>query len=136
MMGDFYNSIQDYTKCISLDEKNSEAYYNRGVIYKLSSKYQEAINDFNVAISINPNSIDAFQNRGIMKSYLKDKSALNDFNDVIKLDQKNGEAFYNRAIYFLNFNPKNDYCSDLKKAIDLGFELAIEVYNEKCLKKK
>ena len=71
-----------------------------------------------------------------MKSYSKDKTALNDFNKVIELDKTNSEAYYNRAIFYLNFNRKNDYCSDLKKALELGFGEALEVFNSECKNKK
>ena len=60
------------------------------------------------------------------------KDAIDDFNAVVQSDQKNGEGYYNRALHIINFKLKQDYCSDLKKANQLGFIPAKKILNQYC----
>jgi tetratricopeptide (TPR) repeat protein len=133
---DFNGAVEDYSKSISLSPQNQNAYFNRGMINKFFSKVETALKDFDEAIKIDPNFVDAYQNRAILKSQLKNKDAINDFNKVIELNPKDAEGYYNRAIYYINNNIKVDYCSDLSKAFQLGFEAAYEPLNDLCKKKK
>ena len=42
----YQNAIADFTKAISLNYKDHEIYYNRGIIYQKISKRAEANRDF------------------------------------------------------------------------------------------
>lgn len=128
--------MDDYNKCIDLDSQNFAAYFNRGMINKFFSNFENAISDFDQSVKINPNFLDAYQNRAVLKSQMKNKEALNDFNKVIELNPKEGESYFNRAIYYLNNNVNGDFCGDLNKALQLGFSKALEVINDACKKSK
>ena len=47
-----------------MDSKFSDAYYNRGLIYKNTGKYNEAVKDFGKYISLKPNDPDGYNQRG------------------------------------------------------------------------
>lgn len=131
---DLYGAIDDYTKCITLNPDNETAYLNRGIIKAQKHFHQDAINDFDKAIEINAIFVGAIQNRAISKAMLNQSDALTDFNLVIKLSPKNGEAHYNRALHIINFKLNQDYCFDLKKALQLGFIPAKQLINQHCKK--
>jgi tetratricopeptide (TPR) repeat protein len=134
-LNDIKGAISDYTKTISLDPKNSLAYHNRGNLKRKQKLFKESISDYDKAIEINPLFFVAIQNRAISKASTGNKDALNDFNKLILLDP-NGEAYSNRALYYIHNQPEKDYCSDLKKAVDLNFLPAQKLLNQYCKSKK
>ena len=92
----------------------------------------EAILDFDNALKIDSNNVTFIQSRAISKAMTGRKDAISDFNRAIQLDSNNPDTYINRALYYLNFNIKGDYCSDLKKAISLGAEKAKSILKDNC----
>lgn len=125
-------AIEDYTQCIALDPTNHQAYFNRGILYKNINQFEKAIHDYSEAIRLKKDFLEAYQNRAIVKSYMNRKDGMADFTKVIELDPNNGENYFNRAIYAINMRITFDYCSDLKKAIQLHFKEAYDVLNDVC----
>ncbi len=62
-----------------------------------------------------------------VKSYA---SAMNDLNRAIAIDSSFGDAYFLRASVKKGF--KIDYCSDIKKASELGNDKATEIYKQFC----
>jgi len=58
------------------------------------------------------------------------KSAISDFTTAIKLDPDGADAYYNRGV--VKANAGLSYCSDFKKACELGIKEVCEVYNDQC----
>ncbi len=82
----YTKAIEYYTKAISIDPNDAEAYINRGVAYTNLRKYEEAISDYTKAISIDPNDANAYCNRGNV-FYLKGDcfNAKKDWEKAIEL---------------------------------------------------
>ena len=103
-------------------------YINRGISYDNLGKFKLALIDFNNAIRINPNYAMAYYNRGVAYNGLgKYKLAIDDFSSAIRINPDFALAYYNRgnAKSYL----KLDYCSDFKRACDLG---KCDNYNKVC----
>ena len=67
----YQDAIRDYSKCISLDNNNVEAYYGRGVLlYEEYRMYQQCINGMDEIISRNNNIGELYFLRGIAKTAL------------------------------------------------------------------
>lgn len=128
---DYQGAISDFETCLSINPEKADAYYNMALAKQELGKHKEASSDLSSAIALDPDLIEAYSARGISKSMSGDKSALMDFNHVIKHQPKNPNGYFNRAMYFLN-NKSGDYCSDLKKSIELGMGSALEIRNEVC----
>ena len=91
--------------------------------------YEGAIADYTKAISLNPASATAYNNRGNSKFALKDyEGAITDFTKAISLNPDYAKAYINRGAskWYL----KQDYCSDYKKACELG---DCNFYNRFCI---
>ncbi|WP_431497730.1 tetratricopeptide repeat protein [Flavobacterium sp.] len=114
---DVEGAFKDYTKTIEIDPKNGFAYEKRGFLKMKAEKHIEAIKDFDKAIALNPTDYLSFAFRGYCKSVIGDKTALNDFNRVLIL-HPSAQAYVDRAAYYLIYDRKRDYCSDLRKAVD------------------
>ena len=60
-----YNKeIEIYNNFIKVNDKDIEAYLNRGNIYKLNEKYDKAIEDYSKVIKLDPKNFYAYFNRG------------------------------------------------------------------------
>lgn len=129
---DLNGAINDYTFYLKFNPKNSNAYFNRGMIKSNQNLNSEAILDFDCALKVEPNNSEILQSRAVSKAVLGRKDALSDFNKVIQLNPSKPESYINRAIYYLNYNIKGDFCSDLKKAVSLGSKQAEAILKDNC----
>ena len=87
--------------------------------------------DYTKAIEIDPNYVDAYNNRGVAKMGLEDyKRAISDFTKAIELDPNDAVAYSNRGISKQNL--EQPYCSDYKKACELGDQDGCDWYKEDC----
>lgn len=129
---DYNGSITDYTRSLDLEPENSLAFHNRAKAKGQIGLLQSALEDYDKAIKIDPFFTVAYQNRAICKAKMGDKTALNDFNKVIELAPNSGEAYANRALFYIHQKVNGDYCSDLIKALELGFKEAQPIFDKKC----
>jgi len=106
---------------------------NDGDIAKNSDDLLTAIEIYSDAIDLFPTA-NAYYNRG--DSYFRKQlydNAINDFTSAIELKPDFAEAFLARgAIKYNVLNKKMEGCSDLKKASELGIQVAIDLYNRIC----
>eukprot|EP01080_Neovahlkampfia_damariscottae_P008366 gene8366-191_t len=85
-------ALMDYTNAIKLDKNMFKAYYNRGLIYFHSKRYEKAIHDFDKAIEIDEDS-NCYVDRGLSYYNLKDvDTAVKDFKKASKLGDQRGKA--------------------------------------------
>ena len=62
---DFQGAIDNYTKTIQVNPKNTDAYNNRGLVKDGLGDYHGAMADYNKAVKIKPLYVLAYGNRGI-----------------------------------------------------------------------
>ena len=53
-MGSYLESIDDYSKAIELDPKNSYLYFERGMSYEYLNQNEEALKDLKMSLLIDP----------------------------------------------------------------------------------
>ena len=127
-------AIDNYTKCLKLDLDDANkavAYNNRGNAYKKLENYTAAIADYTSALRIKPDYASAYYNRGIAYYNLKNyTAAIADFTNAIKINPDLALAYRNRGI--AKENAGQSYCSDYKRACDLGDEDCCEWYYKQC----
>ena len=101
----------------------ADLYINSGVAYMESENYEDAIADFTKAISIDPDYALAYKNRGVAKEYMWLSMPSEDKLDILLNGGAGGGALSSH---------EKPYCSDWKKACDLGEEQSCEWYSEQC----
>ena len=121
----FYNleydqAIADFNKALSIDPKNAEGYFNRGLVYDNQGKYDKALPDYNKFIELNPNHMSGYINRGILyvKKSLYDK-AIDDFDKAIQIAPDDPNYYISRAALKNSFG--QDGSADQEKAKELGY---------------
>ncbi len=84
-----------FRKAIREDPKFWEAYYNLGIVYFNTGRYEQALEQFNAVITALPNFDKPYYGRGLI--YEKQKKfpqAIADFKKVAELNPNNFKAYY------------------------------------------
>ncbi len=91
-------SLEAYSKAISIDPDFAMAYYNRSLNYRAQGNQKKALEDLNKAIEISKNERNSFLARAVVKKEMGDmKGALEDYNQVLENNPEYSEALYNLA---------------------------------------
>jgi len=99
----YQEAIRLYSKSISIDSSQSEAYLRLGQAYLYSEKDKEAIENFDKAIKLNPTDPNIYFLRAQSLGFLNDKYVtLADYAKAIELDTNYVEAYVSIAYVFLS----------------------------------
>jgi tetratricopeptide (TPR) repeat protein len=130
--GDYNGAIDGFTKSIALEPNLAEAYYNRGLSKSGLKDYTGAIADIKKAMNLKPTlSATGYSDIGLYKYYMDDfKGSIADCAKAIELNPNLAAAYTNRALAKRSL--KLEFCSDLKKARDMGEKQAIKYYHLDC----
>ncbi len=92
-LGDNSSALKDFTRYVSIDKHNPEAYYYKGILEYEAENYSVVIADLNKAIELNPNHESAYFKRGMAKEKTGDKKGC--FSDLkTAIDKGNLEAYH------------------------------------------
>ncbi len=107
--GQFDEAQKALDKGISLNPRNAELYYFRGVLYSTLKRFDLALQDMDQALTLNPNSVAYYMGRGTLYSnQAKYDLAIKDFDQALRYDPRNESARINK-----------DYCQgELQKIAD------------------
>lgn len=112
------------------------AYYNRGLAKLDKREYEDAIQDLDKAVELKKDYLLAINLRGVAKKNKGDmQSAIDDYSLALSIDPNYADALENRAKAYYSTGKEDLSCQDLKRAGELGREMALKVYNSACLKK-
>jgi len=95
---DYEFELKKINSLISVNDRNADAFFNRGWLYEYKGDLQLAEKDYSRAIELDKKNKDAYYNRGLlcikMKKY---EEAIKDFSEVVKLDPSASDALCNRG---------------------------------------
>lgn len=120
LTGDFYGSIDDLSKAISIYPDSFASHYDRGLSYAEIGSTDEAIEDFSKCIVINPLSDQAYNALGT--SYYEKgftMAAIEKFSKALEINPKNIMAYYNRGIAKQDLEKDEDAILDFKETLKL-----------------
>jgi tetratricopeptide (TPR) repeat protein len=113
-------AIEDLSTLLRYEPSNSEAHFDRGVIYQRSGLFERALDDYNAAIAWSPPYAEAYLNRGQTLTALRRiEAALADYDYVLNLDPLSLTTLINRAC--LLYERKDfELCSrDVQRGLEL-----------------
>jgi|GEM_PF-2095065 len=127
LLGDYQSAINKYTNALKLDDKNTDAYFSRGLSNFYLKNYSKAVDDFSNASRINPKDAFTYYYRGNAKFNLLDyRGAIEDYSIAIKIDPTIEEFYYSRI-------DAKDKLNDIKGKIDDYSEIInLNPMNEKA----
>ena len=109
--------------------QTAEEYFNKAEDYVENEQYQLAIDNYTSAIKINPDYAKAYNNRGSAYANLENyKAAIADYTSAIRINPDFASAYKNRGL--AKKNTGQSYCSDYKRACDLGDNECCKWYKE------
>lgn len=95
--GQFDQALKDFSDCIRINPRRSEAFYWRSMVYSALKDNNSAISDLDQAIRVDANNPAIFLNRGLIYSNLgKNEAAVSDFDQALRLDSSLTDARQNR----------------------------------------
>ncbi|MEW6664847.1 MAG: tetratricopeptide repeat protein [Thermodesulfobacteriota bacterium] len=99
---DFELEMKKLESLLSLNDKNADAYFNRGWLYEYKGDLTRAVQDYSKAIDLDKKMKDAYFNRGLALARIKKfEEALKDLSEVIKMEPASPDAICNRgSVYF------------------------------------
>lgn len=120
--GQSIKAIKDFDKAIELNPKHAGAYARRGNVYAGLKRYTEATQDLTKAIELDPKLAWAYASRAnVYYDHKQPIKAIKDYDTAIELNYKYAWVYRRRgAIYLESLNRKEQGCSDIRKACDLG----------------
>ena len=114
--------------------QTAEEYFNKAFNYAESEKYWLAIDNHTKCIKLKPddtNLATAYSNRGIAYVNVGNyEDAIADYTIAIRINPDYASAYKNRGI--VKEKEGLSYCSDYKRACDLGKEECCEWYYKQC----
>jgi tetratricopeptide (TPR) repeat protein len=84
---DFDKAIADFTRCLELDSKFTDAWYQRGMVYLNQFNHEKGLADVAMAIRLEPEY--SYYYTGRAEYYMREgefRNALNDLNKAIQLN--------------------------------------------------
>jgi len=126
-------AIEDFSRAISLDPKDSESFFYRGKVHTRLKAWANAESDYSEAIGLDPVNPEYLLARGQLR-YVNGQleEALADFTEAIGQDPDFATGYYHRGITFQRMGRVSEACSELLKAKTLGMEAAATVLKKVC----
>lgn len=133
-----YYTLHDYTKAIAdaqavlkTEPQNIKALYVIATSYDDLNELSRALDYYNKALYFAQDNPLFYMRRAILYGKQQNLHAcLNDLDTATSLDPGFAEAYYWKGVAKANL--KENPCTDLKKAADLGFEAAVPALQKYC----
>ena len=124
-LGNYKESINDYTFYLKLKPEDPDILNNRGIIYKELGNYKAALNDFNNAISIdNDNALFHFNKGNLLIEMKKFEEGISEIKIAEELNPSGYTSRYNRIGLFYPFKQLSEN-DDIEFPINVDIELYI-----------
>ncbi len=118
-------AISDCNKAIELNPKLFPAYNQRGLVFYLIGKYDEAVADFTNVINLQSAGVNlyaVYANRGTaLKAKRQYQLAIADYKKAVELNHKIPNTLYNLAGTYSLVGKIPQACRSLQKAVDNGY---------------
>ena len=121
VLKDFPKAMSDAETVLKTEVNNPKANYVLANCYDDLNQFQKALSYYNKAISVNAENPLYYLRRAILYGKMQQfEPCLKDLDTCTNIDNNYAEAYYWKGV--VKINMKQNPCSDLKKAADLGFK--------------
>lgn len=131
--GNYEGAVSDFNSAIKINPKSAKAYYNRGLSHAYLEEIKQSIDDFTRATELDPGYSIAWFQRGYWKEISGDLTgSLNDLNKAKELMPHDKNLIISLAITNYRLNNKEQACTYLNQAREMGSEKAEELSMIMC----
>lgn len=125
-------AVTHYDKAISINN-NYEAYLHKAEILENEREFTELETLYAKAIAAHPVESETFYHRGVFYANRKKyDQALGDLSKAIAINAKVGLYYADRAKIFLKKDMKNEACTDVAMAKELGHTIESKLERKSC----
>ncbi len=118
--GRFQIAFESFNNAIKANPNFSNAYSNRGNIYRMQKKYDLAIKDYSRSIELNPENMDVVYSRAKTYSEKEDfKNAIKDYSLIIDKNPSFSDIYFERAYANIRLENYSDAKTDLESQLAL-----------------
>jgi tetratricopeptide (TPR) repeat protein len=126
----YAQALEYFNTAISKDARSKYPYYNKGLVFTNTGRYDDAIREFKTAVSLDSNYVDAHQQLGSAYSQKEDyHSAIIYYTRAISLDPKNKFYYRNRGYCYQRIQDEDMALRDYKQALVLDPKYGV-AYND------
>jgi tetratricopeptide (TPR) repeat protein len=119
------SSIEYLTRSITVDPKDTDAYFSRGYAYLIHGEYSKAVFDFTRCIQLSPEDALSYYFRGKAKVFLENnRSCIEDFTKALQINPNYVDALLQRAQARKRVQELSSAEEDLTQVIRLNPNLA------------
>lgn len=131
VLKDFPKAMSDAETVLKTDVNNPKANYVLANCYDDLNQLEKALVYYSKTISLNSDNPLYYMRRAILYGKMQQfESCLQDLDACTNMDSNYAEAYYWKGV--VKVNMKQNPCSDLKKAFDLGFIAAQQPLQTYC----
>ena len=127
---DFELEMKRLESLLALNDKNAEAYYNRGWLNEYKGDKARALQDYTKAIDIDKKLKDAYFNRGLLLARMnRHEEALKDLSEVIRMEPASTDGFCNRGSVHFRMGKVDLALADYEAGLKINSNDADLLYN-------
>lgn len=119
--GKIEKAFKLFNKAIETNPEFSNAYSNRGNVYRMGKKYELAIRDYSTSLKLDPKDLRVLYSRA--NTYLEMenfKKAIDDYSSIIKLKPTFSNIYFDRAYANIRIDNFKKAKKDLEAQLELN----------------
>jgi tetratricopeptide (TPR) repeat protein len=126
-------ALNDFNNALRLNNKDTQAWSNKGLAYWRLGMNDSAIYNLNRAVTIDANYAIAWSNLGsVYYSASRFADAVASYEKAVQCNPSLKDGWYNLGIINYNLGNKEKACESLQKAAALGMEHAGNAFRDLC----
>ncbi len=115
-----YDEAVSYAdQVLKLDVFNDEAYFLKGMIFKVAGDTSRAISSFLTATEQNNQHYEAYLQLGLLYAYAGNELAVDFYNNALRIDSSSIEVLYNRGLFEQNNEQPRTSLKTYKEILEL-----------------
>ncbi len=132
--GNLSESLKILDGVLLISPQMERALVTKGLILSNQGDFQNALAAFDKAVQVNGKNAQSRLSRAFAYTQMRDfQKSITDYSYVVdSIGTTDGEVFYFRAIAYLNNRQKAQACTDLDKAISMGYAAANQLKAQQC----
>ncbi|RAV98018.1 tetratricopeptide repeat protein [Pseudochryseolinea flava] len=133
---DYKGAHRDLSKALTLEDKNPEIWFTRGLVNERLRDEKSAYADYTKAITIKEDHFKSWINRAnVLLKLERYQDAIEDYSVALVYHADFAAAYYNRAIARRYLSQHSAACEDLKLAIAYGMTVDENMEDQFCKEK-
>ncbi len=130
---DYDGAIQNLSRALSIDPKNTTIRYLRSQAYMQTRNFSSVIRDLDTLLNIDPSVAKAYINRGTAKGMIKDYSgSVIDFTHALTIKPGDTGLLVNRGMSYWYAGDHPNACRDWDNARILGSRMGAALLTRNC----